>query len=224
MPSHPVSTCAPRGMSPIRWAKMMNRIAVMLVILLSASVCLASGWHDYTLDIGDGYIVFRANSMDVCIGRAGGSLILCPRDHDKVGPVVNYINTPDYILTMNLGRTPRNLFAGDTLEDVDSSQVLFFVIVKANDEVRGPFLADEFSQRTEVIGLGQLDWQTPENPDFWTPLLGNLMFLAFIIRILAIEFFWITIPLIVAMALLIRSVIKKRRKTRGEAEVDRLPL
>jgi hypothetical protein len=203
---------------------MMKRITAILLILLSASVCLASGWNDFTLDIGDGYNVFRANSLDVCIGRADGSLILSPRDHDKVGPIVNYISTPDYILTKNLGRTPRKLFEGDTFQEVDPSHVYFFVIVKANDEVRGPFSTDEFSQRPEVASLGQLDWQIPKNPNFWTPLLGNLMFLAFAIPILAIKFFWITIPLIIAMALLIRHVIKKRRaKAQPSAAADGLP-
>lgn len=203
---------------------MMKRITTILSILLSASVCLASGWNDFTLDIGDGYNVFCANSIDVCIGRADGRLILYPRDHDKVGPVVNYISTPDYILTKNLGRTPRNLFEGDTFQEVDPSHVHFFVIVKANDEARGPFSADEFSQQPEVASLGQLDWQIPKNPNFWTPLLGNLMFLAFAIPILAIKFFWITIPLIIAMALLIRHVIKKRRaKAQPSAAADGLP-
>jgi hypothetical protein len=88
---------------------MMKQSTTILAVLLSASVCLASGWNVFTLDIGDGYPVARANSMDVCIGRTDGSLILSPRDHDKVGPVVRHITTPDCILTKNLGSKPRKL-------------------------------------------------------------------------------------------------------------------
>ena len=199
---------------------MMKRITTILAALLSASLSFATGWNDYTLDIGNGYNVFRANSMDVCIGKADGSLILYPRNHDKVGPVVRYINTPNYILTKNLGRKSRSLFEGDTFQNVDPSQEHFFVIAKANDEVHGPFSAEEFSKRPEVANLGRLDWQIPKNPNFWAPLLGNLMFLAFSIPILAIKFFWITVPVIIGLILLISHIRKKRKKT-AQAKVGR---
>jgi len=190
----------------------MKRVTAILAVLLSASVCLASGWNDFTLDIGDGYTVVRCNSMDVCIGKSDHSLILYPRNHDKVGPVVRYISTPNYILTKNLGRTPRNLFEGDTFQNVDPSQEHFFVIVKANDEVLGPFSEEDFSKRPEVASLGKLDWQIPKNPNFWLPLFGSLMFLAIAIPILAIKFFWITIPLIIGVILLIRHMTKRRKR------------
>ncbi len=196
----------------------MKRITAILTFLLSASVCFASGWHDYTLDIGDGYNVFRANSMDVCIGKANGRLILYPNDHDNVGPVVRYIVTPDYVLTKNLGRKPRNLFEGDTFQNVDSSQEHFFVIAKVNDEVSGPYSEEEFLQRPEVASLGQLDWQIPTNPNRLTPLLGNIMFIAFSIPFLAIGYFWITIPLIIGTVLLIRYIKTiRRRKAQPES-------
>jgi len=133
-----------------------------------------------------------------------------PRDYDKVGPVVRYITTPDYILTKNLGRIPRNLFEGDTFQDVDTSQEHFFVIAKANDEVLGPLSAEEFAKRPEAANLGELDWQIPTNPNRLTPLLGNIMFIAFSIPILAIGYFWITIPLIIGTVLLIRHIKKIR--------------
>ena len=195
----------------------MKRITIMLAVLLTTLVCHAVGWNDFTLDIGDGYNVFRANSMDVCIGKADRSLILYPRDHDKVGPVVRYITTPDYILTKNFGRIPRNLFEGDTFQNVDPSQEYFFVIAKANDEVLGPFLEDEFMKRPEVTSLGDLDWLIPKNPNFWLPLFGSLMFLVIAIPILAIKFFWITVLMIVAVLLLIRHIRKKRKEKAQQA-------
>ncbi|MCL4473909.1 MAG: hypothetical protein M1539_02960 [Actinobacteria bacterium] len=116
----------------------MKRIAIVLTLLLLAPFCLATGWNDYTLDIGDGYDVFRANSLDVCIGKSSGSLILCPSNYDNVGPIDQYITTPQHIFTKNLGRKPRNLFEGDTFQDIDSSKTFYFIIYKANDEVIGP--------------------------------------------------------------------------------------
>ena len=180
----------------------MKRISITFVVLMSACSCLASGWNDFTLDIGDGYEVFRANSMDVGIGKAG-HLILYPRDDNSVGPVVRYITTPEYILTKNLGKTPRNLFGGDTAQEIDPSQQFFFVIAKGTDELHGPFSEDEFAKRPEVITLGQLDWQVPKNPNFCRPFLGGLWFLAFSILFLAIKFFWITVPVVIGLIVLI---------------------
>ena len=188
----------------------MKRISITFAVLISACSCLASGWNDFRLDIGDGYTVYRANSMDVGIGKAG-SLILYPRDDDNVGPVVGYITTPEYILTKNLGKTPRNLFESDTAE-VDASQEFFFVIAKGTDELHGPFSEDEFAKRPEVINLGQLDWQIPKNPNFWRPLLGSLWFLAFAIPFLAIKFFWITVPVVIGLIVLIIYTRKRRRE------------
>ena len=55
----------------------------ILTFLLSTSACIASGWNDYSLGIGDGYNIFRCNSMDVCIGKADGGLILYPDEYDR---------------------------------------------------------------------------------------------------------------------------------------------
>jgi len=193
---------------------MMRQITAILTILLSASACFASGWNDFTLDIGDGYYVFKASSMDVCIGKTGGPLILSPGYYDGVGPVTGYITTPELILTKNLGRKPRNLFEGDKHEEVDPSREYFFVITKGTDKVQGPFSEEEFGKRPEVTNLGPLDWQTPTNPNFWLPLLGVLMFIAVAIPILAIKFFWITVPAIIGLIFLTRN-IRKKRKAKG---------
>ena len=172
---------------------------------LSTSVCLAAGWNDFTRDIGDGYAVFKANSMDVGICRADGRLILCPRNHDKIGPVVGYMTTHEYILTKNLGRKPRNLFEGDALEEVDPAQEHFFIIVKATEELRGPYSEEEVMARSEVAEAGAIKWQVPTNPDAWRSLGGSLLFLAFAVPILAVKYYWITIPLIAGTILLFRK-------------------
>jgi uncharacterized membrane protein len=196
---------------------MMKRIFVILMLLLWSSVCFASGWNDFTLDIGDGYNVFRANSMDVCIGKEDGSLILYPDKYNNVGPVIRYITSPEFIFTKNLGRKPRNLFDGDTFQDIDSSQEFFFIISKGTDEVVGPLSASQFHSRPEVASLASLDWQIPKNPNFWLPLFGSLMFLAIAILILAIKYLWITVPVIIVFVLLIRS-LRKKRKEKGTAQ------
>ena len=62
----------------------MKHIRAIFAFLLFSSSLLATGWNDYSLDIGDGYMVFRANSMDVSIGKvAGEGLILYPDDYEE---------------------------------------------------------------------------------------------------------------------------------------------
>ena len=189
--------------------KIMKMILAIIAGLLLAGTCLAQGYGDYELDIGDGYTVVRCNGMDVCIGSADQGLIIYPSKYDNLGPVVQYITTPEYIFTRNYGRKPRNLHKGDTFEDVDPSQEYFFSISKRTGSVQGPFSQKEFSQLPEVANLGQLDWQTPENPDPWGILRDHPRLLIVFLPFLAIRYFWITIPAIVGLVLLIRNIRKK---------------
>jgi uncharacterized membrane protein len=175
----------------------------------------ASGWNDYNLDIGDGYMVFRANSMDVCIGQTGGSLILYPQDYAEVGPVIAYDMRTDFILTKNAGRIPRNLFEGDTFENVDYEKEWHFLIPKATNEPLGPFTETVFLNVLEEKGIQNIEWVRPRNPNFWTPLLGGLMFIAIAIPILAIKYFYISVPLIALLVLGIIRLLKKRKQNKS---------
>ena len=100
----------------------MNHVLVILTLILLSANAHASGWNDYSLDIGDGYMVFRANSMEVSIGQTSGSLILYPQDYIGVGPVIAYDIKTEFILTKNAGRAPRNLFENDTFENIDQRE------------------------------------------------------------------------------------------------------
>lgn len=186
----------------------MKRTFISLVYFFSASVCFAFGWHDYTLDIGEGYSVFRANSMDVSIIKEGHGFILHPDEYDSVGPVVRYVTTAEYIFTKNLGRKPRNKFEGDTFENIDRSAEFFFIISKETDEVIGPLSEDEFKKCPEVASLDNLYWQIPRNPSFWRPLWGDIMFLAYVVWILLFRFLWIVIPVIVVLFIFVRRLVK----------------
>lgn len=178
---------------------MKRRLTAVGTILLMAPICFASGWGDFSLDIGDGYSVYRCNSLDVCIGKADGSLILYPDKHESVGPVIQYITTPQYVFTKNLGRKHRDMFEGDTFQNIDTSQEFFFIIFKGTDKVAGPLSKDEFMIRPEISGSGQLDWKTPRNPNFWLPLVGNTIFLVVIILLWSAKFYWIAAPVLIGI-------------------------
>jgi hypothetical protein len=193
----------------------MRSITVILAFLFLSGSVHASGWNDYSLDIGDGYMVFRANSMDVCIGQTGGSLILYPQDYPKVGPVIAYDMKPSFILTKNAGRVRRNQFEGDTFENVDYGSEWYFVIPKATNEPLGPFAEESFMSILKEKGIQDIEWVKPRNPNFWTPLLGSLMFIALAIPILAIKFFYISTPLIALMVWGFVRLIKKRKQNKS---------
>ena len=185
-----------------------------LIVLFHLSVLTflhASGWHDYKLSIDDGYGVFRANTLDISIGIKGGGLILFPRDYAGVGPVQSYYVSPEYILVKNAGRHPRNFFEGDTGEEIDYGKEYFFIIRKSDDQVMGPYSAEEFKQETERINLYNISWIKPKNPNFWRPFLGDLIFISIALPILAIKFFYITIPIVVLVVWWILKVVRSRK-------------
>ena len=195
----------------------MNRILAILALVFYTGSAHAAGWNDYSLDIGDGYMVFRANSMDVCIGQTDGILILYPQDFAEVGPVVAYDMRSDFILTKNAGRVPRNLFADDTFENVDYGKEWYFLIPKATNKPLGPYTESAFLEILEEKGIQNIEWVNPRNPNFWTSLLGSLMFIAIAIPILALKFFYISIPLIALMVWGVIRLIKKRKQKSLEA-------
>ncbi|MEM0966080.1 MAG: hypothetical protein AAGJ81_08040 [Verrucomicrobiota bacterium] len=177
-----------------------------LILLGSFSLATGAGWTDYTLDIGDGYEVLRANSLEVCIGKKGGGLIFYPQMYEDVGPVVGYQMNENYLLARTLGRTPRNRFEGDTLEKVDPHREFFFLIPKSTDEPVGPFTAKEFADALKEAGLKSEGWIQPRNPNFWTPFLGSLAFFAFALPFLFVKYFYISIPAVFLAIWLFRKM------------------
>ncbi len=167
------------------------------------------------MDIGDGYYVWRPWSGNVGIGSCiAGELcqyVLNQYDYDKVGPIAGYSTTPKFVFTKNIGRKPYKRFQGD--EDVDPTKEFFFIIYKEKNKVIGPLSGTQFYSRPEVSNLSPLDWKTPKNPNFWLPLLGNLMFLAFIIVFFPIHFYYVTIPSLVLAFILFRRISRKKSGT-----------
>ena len=186
--------------------KMIRRIVIIPVFIFIVSACFASGWNDYTLDIGDGYNIVQTSISEVCIGNPEQVLILYPNNYDNVGPVIRYIATPKYILTKNLYQKSR------VSQDDKTSNECFFIILKGIDKVTGPLSESDFLKLPEVISVGRLDWKTPKNPDFWIPLFWNtIAFVILPIPILAIKFFWITIPVIILIIFFVYQIRRKRK-------------
>lgn len=150
--------------------------------------------------------------MDVCIGKSDTSLILCPSDFNNVGPVIKYITTAKYIFTINNGRKPRNEFIGDTFENIDTSKEFYFLITKETDNIIGPMSKIEFEKQPAVTSLAPLEWKTPTNPNFWLPFLGGIIFLALSVPILAVKFYWVSLPVLGGTYILVTQIKKNKRK------------
>ena len=193
----------------------MKPILVILALIFMSDSIHASGWNDYSLDIGDGYAIFRSNSRDVSIGRTSGSLIRYPQMRAEVGPVVAYAMMDEFILTKNAGRAPRNHFESDTFEKADYGKEWYFLIPKATDKPLGPYTKTAFFDVLGERGIQNVEWLEPKNPNFWSPLLGNLMFMAIVILIPAIKFFYISIPLLILAFWGIMRLLKKRKQNKS---------
>jgi len=176
--------------------------SLLWLLLLVVPAGQASGWNDFVLDIGEGYHISKMSSLEVCIGKEHGPLILCGSKGSNIGPVDAYIVTPDHIISRNLGRKPKTYDDGYVIDTVDTEVQHYFVIDKRTEMLRGPFTQIEFQQRAEVAALGTLIWESPTNPD--TGLLIGLV--AFV---LSVVLFVLAVPVIVVLLLV--SWLKRLR-------------
>lgn len=178
------------------------RLLALTIAVLVASLASAQGWSDYSLDIGDGYQIVRANHLDIMLCREGSIVI----DRDKspnLGPIVGYAKTPTHIFTKHAGTTPRRLFEGDTFLNADLSKSYYCIVPKGSHDGYGPYSEAEFYARPELAGITQVDWIAPHNPNIIAPVLGALFFLAISIPILVVGKPIVGIPLLLLLLLLL---------------------
>ncbi len=180
-------------------------VAIACVLLLSDKVN-ASGWNDYELKIDPEYRIVRCNTLEVCLGRTnGGSLIYSPSQFAGTGPIVQYNVTPTHVFLHTLGRSPRNLFAGDTFENVDSTAEYFFILDKATDNLMGPMTAQEFSFHSLVKESDGMTWKVPANPHPEHARDGQVMFMGMTLLIFGLPVMLVSFPILVILFLRYRG-------------------
>ena len=205
IPTEPMKQRACHHLHPV----FLARGLLLLLLLMPLSASWATGWTDFKLDVGDGYSIYKASSMDVCLSKPYGPGV-CGSKESGVGPVSKYINAPGYILTRNLGRMKVTNDNGDEYEQVDTSKQYYFVVNKTTDEVKGPLSESEFLARPEIVALAPLDWQHPTNPNgFPGPITLLIVLVALVV--LTIVALLLASPLIVIILLLVRRSRKRRR-------------
>lgn len=201
-------------LSPSTTNTRIRPVYLVIFLLLYTSPVFASGWNDFELQIDPDFTIFRANSLDVLLCDINGIVILGPYDYADVGPIVEYAVTGSHIFTRHIGRKLRNLFAGDTLEEIDPSREFFFIVNKTSKKVSGPFNLTQFQLHPVVQPSSPVPWKAPRNPNIWMPLAGSLMALGYILIIYGGSIALILLVACIPLALLWRLHQRRLRSTK----------
>lgn len=191
----------------------------LFLLLFFPLVGNSSGWNDYSLDLGEGFRIIRANSFDK--GLDGPNQIhIFHRNYPKIGPLVGYYKDPNYIFVKTIGWKYRNLFEGDTFKEGDPSKEYYFIVNILDSSINGPLIGQQFNIEANNIGFSSIDWMDSKNPNFWTPLIGTLMFLAISLPILYVKYWFYTLPISAVLIFLISAWNRKRHNEKSKAETQ----
>jgi hypothetical protein len=181
------------------------------VVLCFAAPASASGWHDYRLEIAPGFAVERMNPFQVCLSGHEALLLICPLDdHPRFGPLVEYAVTDEFIITRHAGSKPHE--RNPSMWQGDPSQEFLFLVRRADEKITGPLGREEWAE-AGLPNLSSLNWVEPRNPNFWTPFLGDLFFLAFT----TVYFGWPIVLLALAALIGLWLFRRSRRRARAAA-------
>ena len=157
-------------MSPSFLAFMINlgKHALVGFLALWPACSFASGWNDFQRDIGHGFLLWKADSFDVCIQQRGQpdqgftSAQVCGSKHKgDYGPVSGYFFTDEHLLVRTHGAKPSEI---PGLFTTDTSREHFFIIPKQVPEpfeysVTPPLVRDEFYRNPAVPA--DIQWERP---------------------------------------------------------------
>lgn len=183
--------------------------ALLLLCVLLPNLAVASGWNDFTLDIGHGFKVSKSNSFQVCLSHASqGFEMICPDlDVGDHGPVVGYLFTDTHLLVRTLGAKPSGDSSGHFT--IDADREYFFILDKKAHyphtyQPLGPLGRAEFVSHPAVPL--DVDWERPINPNAGALLL----FFVFAAALAALYFGW-PLLLVVLIVLVVRAVRRRHR-------------
>jgi hypothetical protein len=134
----------------------------MMKFLLMPLFCLfivSCGGSDYEKDIGDGYMVYRASSLDIILGKNGYG-VLSPDRYDEVGPLFGVQNLKDIIVAKAYGKTLRKSYEGDKNFVKDTTKKYWFILEKKDDNITGPLTKDEFTKEVKLRNETLEKWIT----------------------------------------------------------------
>lgn len=187
------------------------RNTLFTILVLYAPVLLGSGWNDYKLDIGDGYSILRANSFEVVLMH-NMNIIISNYEYRDIGPITHYYKNDESIFLKTAGWEYRNRYKGDSFKNIDQTITYYFIVNIETKQVDGPLDISDFKENIAVNKAGKIEWMKPKNPNFWTPLIGNMLFILVSLIILPVRVWYISIPVILVYGWFVYTQRKKRRK------------
>lgn len=195
-------------------------ILFTFVLIFCTSVASASGWHDYNLEIGDGYSIFKANSFDVNLAK-NMSILVSNHRFDEIGPITHYYKDNQHIFLKTTGWRYRDLFDGDTFKEIDRTKEYYFIASVSESNIKGPLSNKAFSMETEVTEKENINWVVPKNPNFWTPLLGTLLFILVGLAFSYLKYWFVTVPVTLLIGFFgVKSYKNRHNKTNAADAVD----
>lgn len=182
------------------WRVLPSALLCTLLLVMS-SPAHAGGWHDYILDIGDGFLIHKTEATGTCLATCGGRVIVSPGELGT-GPLTGYSISDNFILIRH--------------EALQSEKELFFIYDKEPGRLHGPFDREAFALALTSAGISMPEWIRPRNPDPLAPLVATVMFILISTPFLYYNFIYITLPL-TALIVYIGYRALKRRRRRKEA-------
>lgn len=183
--------------------------AAVVWLGIAPSLAWATGWHDFELELDDGYAIVRANVFDVMLTH-DKAILISHHDFPQIGPITQYAQQGHTLFVRAAGWRARHLFEGDTFKEMDLTQHFYFVVTGEPPSIEGPLNDTAFNAHQLVVASAPIRWLRPKNPQFWRPLLGTLAFVALAIPMLYVKYALVTVP----VTLLLIGLLIMRRKAR----------
>ena len=194
---------------------MIKATPPVVFIVLWSTQAIASGWNDYTSDIGHGFRISKTSSFTVCLGLIDrGPEIICPHpDKGDYGPIDDYAFTDRHLLIKTHGAKLSPHIKGTYTADPDRKH--YFIVDKHIMDPYayvpiGPLDSSDFYRHAAVPS--DLQWESSTNPNFLFALLGVILFLGLAL----LMYGWPIILIIVGVVLflVVRRIVRRRKEKR----------
>ena len=124
--------------------------------------------------------------------------------------------TDRFVFAKTLGKRLRDEL--ETVGEINYTKTYYFIVLKENDKVIGPLSETQFLDHPFVAGAKPVDWKVPSNPDVLLPLLFSLLIVASVLWLLAVKFYWISVPAVIAVVVIVFVEIRQGRRRRRKSQ------
>ncbi|OAN97493.1 hypothetical protein A8B75_20020 [Sphingomonadales bacterium EhC05] len=150
------------------WAPMITPSRYLLAAFLALwpSLALASGWNDFSRDIGHGFTIWKTDSFHVCLSYKKATIVCGDADIGDYGPISRFAFTDKHLLVRTTGAKPSE--DSGSRFDSDWDREYFFIVLKKisnpySYKPIGPLDREAFQANSAVPA--QIQWEYPTRDD-----------------------------------------------------------